>query len=153
MRLSNFQNVLGGANNLVADQIVNGAARNVTFTVTDSDSMPLDLTGYSLAYDTIQATASTLVPVRVGVFTVGPLVQEDGAVPVDRDTLVSILDATAGIINLYIPANYYSGTVGFDSNTDVPCVIGNLRYTDTATTNPETSVIRVLHFIRFGVIA
>lgn len=153
MRISNVQEFLGGANNLVADQIVNGAARNVTFTITDDDGMAVDLSGYTVEYDTIQATAPTLTPGRGGAFTVGSLVLQTGSTPTSNDALVSVADATNGIINLYIPADYYTGDVGFDSNTNVPCVVGNLRYSNADATTPEIGVIRVLHFIRYGVIA
>ncbi len=152
MRISNFASVLGGANTLVADQLVNGAARTIPVRIGSEDN-PVDITGYTLEFDTQQASATSLTPARGNAFTVGDLVIEPGSTPVSRDALASIADAPNGLIHVYIPVDYYSGTVGFDSNTDVPCVIGNLRYSNGATTNPEIGVVRVLHFIRYGVIA
>ena len=159
MRISNFAETLGGATNLVADQIVNGAARNIQLTInqprTDpvATNVPQDLTGYTLEFDTIQGSAGNLTPGRDGGFVVNDITLDATATPISRDANATIADAAAGIINIYIPNDYYTGDVNIDSNTNVPCVIGNLRYTDASATNPIVNVVRVLHFIRYGVIA
>ena len=153
MRISNVDDFLGGANNLIADQIVAGAARHVSFTINDANNMPLDLTGYTIEYDTIQATTPMITPGRGGSFTVAPMALEDGAVPIERNAFATTPAPTTGVIDLYIPNDYYTGTVPFDTNENVPCVIGNLRYFPSATVDPEIGVIRTLFFIRYGVIA
>lgn len=150
MRISNIKEYLGGSDDVIAAQIVQGSAKHWVITLADSNNNALDLAGYTFEYDTINATA-TVTPAGSSNITLTDLsVGSNSAV--SRDSLVSVTDTDNGVIDLYLGADYFSGDVPFDTNTEVPVVVGTLRYSDGAT-EPTIRSVRTLVVVRYGVVA
>lgn len=152
MRISNISAFAGGADDVVATQLVDGSARNWDIDLTDQNGDPLNLTGYSYEFSTITAKGDITPAIRGSSFTLENLELDSGAVAVDQSNLLSVVGAvTDGKLRLYLPANLYTGTVPFDTNTQTPFVIGTIRINDGSITNPVILSIRVLIVIRYGV--
>ena len=150
MRISNINTFLGGARDIVASQLVQGSARNIAITIRDEDGNPIDITGNTFEFDTIDATA-TVTP-NGSNFTLADLALVDGAAAASRDALVTTTNATAGEVTLYLPTDLFTGTVPFDAVSNVPIVVGTIRWS-TGGSTPTIQSIRVLVVIRYGVVA
>jgi hypothetical protein len=153
MRISNISAFAGGADDVVCTQLVNGSARNWDIDLTDSDGGPLDLTGYSYEFDTVTATGDITPATRGSSFTLANLTLDSGATVEDRSTLISAVGSPVdGKLRLYLPTNLYTDSVPFDTNTDVPFVVGTIRI-HSGDSNPTILSIRVLIVIRYGAIS
>jgi hypothetical protein len=153
MRISNISAFAGGADDVVCTQLVNGSARNWDIDLTDSEGGPLDLTGYSYEFDTVTATGDITPATRGSSFTLANLTLDSGATVEDRSTLISAVGSPVdGKLRLYLPTNLYTDSVPFDTNTDVPFVVGTIRI-HSGDSNPTILSIRVLIVIRYGAIS
>ncbi|MDA8816997.1 hypothetical protein N9N32_00025 [Alphaproteobacteria bacterium] len=153
MRISNISAFAGGADDVVCTQLVNGSARNWDIDLTDSEGGALDLTGYSYEFDTTTATGDITPATRGSSFTLANLTLDSGATVEDRSTLISAVGSPVdGKLRLYLPTNLYAGSVPFDTNTDVPFVVGTIRI-QSGDSNPTILSIRVLIVIRYGAIS
>ena len=161
MRISNINQFLSGADNVVSTQHTEGSARTWTISLTTGtapNTVPVDLTGFTVQYDTQEATASVTAPEtpRGGgapTYTVTnfmvPTTNNDAR---SRDTLASITNPTMGQLSLYLPADLHRGPVAVDAADNASIVWGALRLIGTGT-QPRIITVRTLIVVRASVIA
>ena len=153
MRISNISQIFGSGNTVFATELINGSARHWNLTLTDNETgNPIDLTNYTFEFDTVDATATIKSKdARKSNFTVNDLTIQEGASPTDRSSLISVVSATDGQIGVYLPVDFYSGTVPFDAEENVPVVVGTIRFSD-GQAQPTIHSIRLLIVVRYGVV-
>ena len=170
MQISNTSSFTDSAKNVIARSYVNGDKWVQQVTITDSDNAAIDVTNYSFDLDVVFGTSSA----TVGGSSSNPVIVINNLSLVSDDSTfrshdnvsgstvtlpgkdisseVSLADATSGIISIQWPEDLYEGYVPFNTSTDIPVVVGTLRYGNASTPATSTKIdsIRFLQFVRYG---
>lgn len=152
MRISNISQYAGGANDVVADEYVNGAKMTTSVSLKDEAGTAIDLTGYTYELDVQFATATVSGPSgSANAITVSNMVLTPAATLPAKDISSSVTAPTPtnGTIEVAWPVNLFEGDVPLDAMAAVPVVVGTLYINDNTTSN-TISTVRFLRFVRFG---
>ncbi len=135
MRISGIERFIGGADNVVALEILQGEQRLLRGTLRDSQGAALNITGFTLEAMTefYRATVSTsrrsTMVSSLDLFETGDPGYDAGSLSA---ATVAITDAPNGVFTLTFPSNLYEVDVDADMTANVPVCVVYVRYSDGA---------------------
>lgn len=158
MRVSNINQYAGGADDVIAEEFVQGSVWTTQVTIQDENNMPIDLTSATFRLQATYAkTASiTYESGRAGsTATLGQITKDAAfSAAVDFDgtgsstDIITVTDAANGVLEIEWPADMYTADVPLDAATDIPTIIATLIVFNSSGQTEAT--IRFLRFVRFG---
>ena len=171
MRIQNLNQYLGGANDVVAREYVNGTKRTQDVTITQgaTNPMPLNLSGYTAQLDVVFATAaSTASRGNLTISSLSMVANDQSFRTADGNTDSMVLlpgkdisstvtfdaDRSTGRVSIAWPGDLYEGYVPFNTDTNTPVAVATLRLANGANEAAASDIysVRFLLFVRFGAI-
>ena len=124
--ITNIAHPLGGADNVTAQEIVQGLTARYRYRQRDANKQPLDITGWDLSVSSEWALASVNGSV-VSRLVVSPSLGPGPQLVHTPETL------QAGIFEIYWPAGAFTGTVALGETKAVPVCVSYVKIANTDT--------------------
>ena len=132
----NFQQYIGGPDSVQVENIFPSNQKSLVLTFKNSAGTALNITGWTLAadyqtivVDEIAFNRSTNKPN----FATSTVVGSFAKVEVTGGSAPSIISASAGTVQVNLPANMYTGPIIPDARKNVPITVFSLTWTDAST--------------------
>lgn len=160
MRISNISDYLGGAETVVAQELLQGDQKNLTLRIRDAEGSAIDLTNYEVQVRTevFQATVTNQRS-SIRITSLEPVnnVNHDnydyGTATLALPTDVLEIDNDNSNLIFRVPSTLLSdidNTLFADADTTTPYIVAaGMRISDGAT-NPSIKTIRFLFVIRYN---
>ncbi len=149
MRISGINQYLGGADNVIAMDVLQGEQLQLEGTVRDPGGTAVNISGFTLEASTefyhidVESTSRATSVSSLALFDTMSTGYDANKL---GDATVAVKDGPSGTFTLTLPSNLYQVPITADISTEVPMVVVYVRYSDGA---PGTSgtTSRVNRFI------
>jgi hypothetical protein len=125
----NFSQYLGGPDSINIEQIFPSTQRTLNYNfATNITGWTFALEQQTIIVDTVAFDRNTGQPNFSGSVVLGYYAD----VQPSSNTYVSVTNASAGLVNVTVPTNMYTGPILPDARKNVPITIFSVKWTDTS---------------------
>jgi len=134
-RLLDFKSYVGGADNVVVEEVFPSSAKEYTYNYgADVSTFTFAATYQTLVVDAVAYDRNTGLPNFTDSNIIGFFGSPGTAIPSGN---IDVYNAGSGLVKLNIPAGLYTGPITPSARTNVPLTIVTFTWTNPNGTNPD----------------